>query len=446
MKKYEGFKNKNVIVLGYGRSGRSAVSALVSLGAHVVLTTNEVLADERVRQTLKGWGVEIVDGHHPSSLLNDAELIVKNPGIPYEIEFLQEALSRDIPIITEVEIAGHISEAPIIGITGTNGKTTVTHLVGEMLNRSGIDSILCGNIGYPASSAAQEASKDSILVMELSSFQLMGVRAFKPDTAVITNIYEAHIDYHGSVSAYEAAKLNLLSNMDEQDGLVFNGMQKEKLEKIDHSIGTEYFSVEGDADACIKEGMITYKDTPLIHVDDVKLMGGHNHENILAAILAAKAHGATDESVIDTLKEFGGIPHRMEYLGMHDEAAYYNDSKATNNLATSFALKTFKTPVIWIAGGLDRGQSLDELIPVMDRVRTIITFGETKDKFIELAEKTHKERLITENPHEAVRLADEISEAGDTVLFSPACASWDQYKDYEARGDHFKEGFSILGV
>lgn len=444
MEKFDGFKNKRVIVLGYGRSGRSAVSALVSLGADVVLTTNEVLADERVRQTMKGWGVEIVDGHHPSSLLNDAEMIVKNPGIPYEIEFLQEAAKRNIPVITEVEITGHISEAPIIGITGTNGKTTVTHLIGEMLNQSGINAILCGNIGYPASSAAKEASRDTILVMELSSFQLMGVRDFKPDTAVITNIYEAHIDYHGSVEAYEAAKLNLLRNMDERDKLIFNGMQKEKLEKLNHPIETEYFSVEGEASACIKDGMITYKNHPLIHVKNLKLMGAHNHENILAAIIAAKENGATDEAIIKTLKEFGGIPHRMEYLGRHNGADYYNDSKATNNLATSFALKTFKTQVIWIAGGLDRGQSIDELIPHMERIRTIITFGETKDKFIELAKKTHKEILTAENPYDAIQIGAGISEPGDTVLFSPACASWDQYKDYEARGDHFKEGFSIL--
>ncbi|WP_411843999.1 UDP-N-acetylmuramoyl-L-alanine--D-glutamate ligase [Salinicoccus sp. HZC-1] len=444
METYDGFKNKRVIVLGYGRSGRSAVSALVALGAHVVLTTNEVISDERVRQTMKGWGVEIVDGHHPASLLNDAELIVKNPGIPYEIDFLQEASKRGIPIMTEVEIAYHISEAPIIGITGTNGKTTVTHLIGEMLERSGLNPILCGNIGYPATSAAKEAGGDSILVMELSSFQLMGVYEFKPDTAVITNIYEAHIDYHGSVEAYEAAKLNLLRNMDETDKLIFNGMQKEKLEKLDHAINTEYFSIESEASACIKEGMITYKDTPLIPVDDVKLMGGHNHENMLAAILAAKAHGATDEAIIKTLSEFGGIPHRMEYLGTHKGAAYYNDSKATNNLATSFALRSFKTPVIWVAGGLDRGQSLDNLIPQMTRVRMIITFGETKEKFIELAKETRKEVVSAENPFDAIQVAAEISELGDTVLFSPACASWDQYKDYEARGDHFKEGFSIL--
>lgn len=444
MKRYDGFNNKRVIVLGYGRSGRSAVSALVSLGADVLLTTNEVIADETLRQKLKGLGVEIVDGHHPASLLNDAELIVKNPGIPYKIDFLQEALQRQIPIMTEIEIACHISEAPIIGITGTNGKTTVTHLIGEMLEASGLKPVLCGNIGFPATSAAKEAQADNLLVMELSSFQLTSVFDFRPDTAVITNIYEAHLDYHGTRDNYVQAKLNLLTNMTEGDKLIFNGLQKEKLEALNLPYDTDYFSVDNEAAACIKDGMITYKDRSFIHVDEVKLRGAHNHENMLAAILAAKHHGATDEAVVKTLNEFGGIPHRMEYLGDFKGAGFYNDSKATNNLAASFALKSFRTPIIWIAGGLDRGQSVDELIPEMEQVRTIITFGQTAEKFADLAERAHKTYIVVENPYDAILKAAEICEAKDIVLFSPACASWDQYKDYEARGDHFREGFSSL--
>ncbi|KIH71110.1 UDP-N-acetylmuramoyl-L-alanine--D-glutamate ligase [Salinicoccus roseus] len=439
-----GFENKNVIVLGYGRSGRSAVSALASLGANITLTTNEVIADEKIRQTLKGWGVEIVDGHHPASLLNDAELIVKNPGIPYTIPFLEDAAARGIPVITDVELAYHMSPAPIIGITGTNGKTTVTHLIGEMLERSGLSPILCGNIGYPASEAVREATAEDILVMELSSFQLMGIRDFCPDTAVFTNIYEAHIDYHGSKEAYVQAKMNLVSNMDASQTVIFNGRQKEMLGGHP-GLHVEYFAAEGDHEACIKDGVIVHKGTPLIPLDQVKLQGAHNHENILAAILAAKNHGASDAGIRETLLHFGSIPHRMEYLGEHRGAAYYNDSKATNNLATTFALESFQAPVIWIAGGLDRGQSLDGLIPSMDSVAMIITFGEMKEKFQELAERTGKAVELAENPHDAVIKAARYAKPGDVVLFSPACASWDQYKDYEARGDHFKEGFSTLG-
>ena len=300
------FENKNVIVLGYGRSGRSAVSALVSLGANITLTTNEIIADEKIRQTLKGWGVEIVDGHHPTSLLNDAGLIVKNPGIPYTIPFLETAAERGIPIITDVELAYHMSPAPIIGITGTNGKTTVTHLIGEMLERSGLSPILCGNIGYPASEAVREATREDILVMELSSFQLMGIKDFRPDTAVFTNIYEAHIDYHGSREAYVQAKMNLVSNMDASQTVIFNGRQKEML--AGHSgMAVEYFAAEGDYDACIKDGMVVHKGTPLISLDEVKLQGAHNHENILAAI-RGQNHGASDAGIRETLLHFGSIP------------------------------------------------------------------------------------------------------------------------------------------
>src|SRR5690625_4562731 len=199
MKDYTGYDKQNVIVLGYGRSGKSAVNALFNLGANVTLTTNEVFSDEETAQKLNAWGVEIVDGHHPANLLNRADLIVKNPGIPYTIPFLQEAETRNIPVITEVEIAHHLSEAPIYALTGTNGKTTCTHLLGEMFEQNNEHPILCGNIGYPATDAAMEAADNDSLIMELSSFQLMGIREFRPNIAVVTNIYEAHLDYHGSV-------------------------------------------------------------------------------------------------------------------------------------------------------------------------------------------------------------------------------------------------------
>src|SRR5690625_1695878 len=221
--KSDKYTDKKVIVLGYGRSGRSAVNAMLDFGADVTLTTNEIFTDEKTRQMLAGQGVEIVDGHHPVSLLNGADLIIKNPGIPYTIEFIKEAQKRGIPIITEVELTGEITDAPVIGITGTNGKTTVTHLIGEILKNDGRKPILCGNIGYPASEAAREADDDNILVMELSSFQLMGVDTFKPDVVLFTNIYEAHLDYHTDRQEYVEAKLSLLKNLGQDDMVIFNG-------------------------------------------------------------------------------------------------------------------------------------------------------------------------------------------------------------------------------
>lgn len=438
------FKNKRVIVLGYGRSGRSAVNMLSTLGADIVLTTNEIIADESVRRTLKGWEVEIVDGHHPTSLLNEADLIVKNPGIPYRIPFLQEAGERGIPIITEVELAYQMAKVPIIGITGTNGKTTVTHLIGEMLERAGKNPILCGNIGFPASEAVLEAESDNILVMELSSFQLMGIRDFRPNVAVFTNIYKAHLDYHSSLEEYIGAKLNLLRKMTGEDLVIFNGGQKELLNNVDVHSAVEYFSADHIEEAYIKEQTLMIGNKPLISLEDIALKGSHNHENILAAILAVKRFGVSDDEIVSTLKTFGGIPHRMEYVGGFKNVDYYNDSKATNSLATSFALKSFNRPIIWIAGGLDRGQSLEDLSPYLDYVKLLITFGETTEKFKALGKHKNIDVIESENPYDAVAIARDEAVEGEVVLFSPACASWDQYKDFEARGNHFKEGFFAL--
>jgi UDP-N-acetylmuramoylalanine--D-glutamate ligase len=434
------YKDRKVIVLGYGRSGKSAVSMMLHLGADVTLTTNEVFADEEARKTLERRGVEIVDGHHPSSLLNDADLIIKNPGIPYTIEFIKEAKKRGVPIITEVELTGALTEAPVIGITGTNGKTTVTHLIGEMLKNDGKKPILCGNIGYPASEAAYEAASDNILVMELSSFQLMGVDDFKPDVALFTNIYEAHLDYHSDKQEYVEAKLSLMKNLDAEDTVIFNGAQKDMLAKQEVRAEVKFFN-DSNSEAYIRDASIYWKDEPLIGLEEVLLKGSHNHENIIAAIMAADEFGVGKDAVIKTLKEFGGIPHRMEYLGSVNGVKYYNDSKATNNLATSFALRSFEVPTVWIAGGLDRGQTFDELKQYAAHVKHLVAYGETKEKLTDWARTLNVEATTAGDPYEAAGIAAGIAAPGEVVLFSPACASWDQYKDYEARGDHFKEGF-----
>ena len=434
------YKDRKVIVLGYGRSGKSAVSMMLHLGADVTLTTNEVFADEEARMTLERQGVEIVDGHHPISLLNDADLIIKNPGIPYTIEFIKEAQKRGVPIITEVELTGALTEAPVIGITGTNGKTTVTHLIGEMLKNDGKKPILCGNIGYTASEAAYEAVPDNILVMELSSFQLMGVDDFKPDVALFTNIYEAHLDYHSDKQEYVEAKLSLMKNLGGGDTVIFNGAQKDMLAKQDVQAEVKFFN-DSNSEAYIRGASIYWKDERLLGLEEVLLKGSHNHENIIAAIMAADEFGVGKDAVIKTLKEFGGIPHRMEYLGSVNGVKYYNDSKATNNLATSFALRSFEVPTVWIAGGLDRGQTFDELTQYTAHVKHLVAYGETEEKLTDWARTLNVETTTAGDPYDAAGIAAGVAAPGEVVLFSPACASWDQYKDYEARGDHFKEGF-----
>ena len=438
-------RGKNVCVLGFGRSGKSAIDALISLGTNITLTTNEVIVDEDTRRRLNNEDVDIIDGHHPLSILNDTELIVKNPGVPFTIPFLQEAIKREIPIITEVDLAGLIAKCPIIGITGTNGKTTVTHLIGEFLLAAGKTPILCGNIGYPASQAALEATEDDIMVIELSSFQLMSLRNLSVDVAVFTNIYEAHLDYHQTVENYQNAKLNLLNHLKDEHLVVFYEGQKSMLAPIIANQVVKYFSVESqDGDVYLENDTIVYKGESVIELDDVLLQGVHNLENIFSSILAAKYFGVSNAVIHEVLSTFSGISHRMERVAQVSGVNYFNDSKATNNLATSFALRSFNTPIVWIAGGMDRGQSFEELADYVGHVKQLFAYGEVKDKLSAFAKSQNIPCEIVENPFDAVTHASRVANTGDTVLFSPACASWDQYKDYEVRGNHFKDAVNQL--
>ena len=441
----QALNGKNVCVLGFGRSGNSAIDILHSLGANITLTTNEVIADDETRRRLINKDVEIIDGHHPLSILNDTALIVKNPGIPFSIPFLEAALSRNIPIITEVDLAGIIAKSPIIGITGTNGKTTVTHLIGEFLLAGGRRPLLCGNIGYPASKAAMEATEEDILVMELSSFQLMTIRELKVDVAVYTNIYEAHLDYHKTKASYQEAKLNLLKHLKDDHSVVFYEAQKALIPPHFGLKNIQYFSLNTkDSDVQVMEGEIVYKGESIIRLSDVKLKGVHNLENILASILAVKHFDIDNAAIREVLMTFSGIPHRMELVQELDGVQYFNDSKATNNWATSFALQSFESPIIWIAGGMDRGQSFGELTPYLTQVKYILAYGETAEKLSAFAILMNIPVSIVENPSDAVFKSKTLTVPGDTVLFSPACASWDQYKDYEVRGNHFKDAIYQL--
>ncbi|OFL48435.1 UDP-N-acetylmuramoylalanine--D-glutamate ligase [Nosocomiicoccus sp. HMSC067E10] len=443
MKEIESFKHKKVLVLGYGRSGRSAIEALFKLGADITLTTSEVLVEESVLNHLKQMNVKVVDGHHPEHLLNDTELIVKNPGIPYTIPFLQEALKRNIKIITEVEFAYLITNNEIIGITGTNGKTTVTELVGRLLTDGNRTPILCGNIGYPASQAALEEQSDE-LVMELSSFQLMGIDTFRPNIAVFTNIYEAHLDYHKDLNEYQSAKLSLMKNMTDTDIVIFNQSQRHFVEHKDVKSNVYFFSIDEEADAYVKDNWIYVFGKKIINIEEILLKGPHNLENILASLLVAHLKNVPIEHMKYVLTTFKGIEHRMEFVDEKLGMRFYNDSKATNALATTFALDSFNTPTIWIAGGLDRGQDFKELLPHLKHVKLGIVFGETKEKLKQFLNENNIEVIETDNPFTAVDIVKTHGNAGDKVLFSPACASWDQYPDFETRGRHFKEAVHQL--
>ncbi|MDQ0206445.1 UDP-N-acetylmuramoyl-L-alanine--D-glutamate ligase [Alkalicoccobacillus murimartini] len=449
MKAAENFQGKHVLVLGLAKSGYAAARLLSKLGAVVTVNDGKPLEENPAAQELIGQGMNVVCGEHPLSLLDSqVDLIVKNPGIPYSNTLLIEADKKNIPIQTEIELAYQISEADIIAITGSNGKTTTTTLITEMLHHSGRTPLVAGNIGIVACEVAEQATDDDVIVMELSSFQLMGTDTFRPKISVLLNIFDAHLDYHGTKEDYIAAKARIQSKQQASDYLVYNASDDVVTQIAQSSEATKIgFStvdlVEDGLD--VVEGYIRYKKTAIIAVSDIMLPGKHNIENILAAAGAAILAGASLTQIQHVLRTFGGVEHRLQFVKKHDERLFYNDSKATNILATSKALEAFDKPVILLAGGLDRGNSFDSLIPSLSGVKSVVTYGETKEKIAQTARSINIQSVQVVNQlDEAVRIAYNESEEGDVILLSPACASWDQFKTFEERGQAFIQAINNL--
>jgi len=444
LKEITTYQNKKILVLGLAKSGVSAAKSLHDLGALVTVNDGKPFEENPEAQDLLALGIKVICGSHPIELLDeDFFMMVKNPGIPYDHPLVKKAQEKGLPIITEVELAYQISEAPIVAITGTNGKTTTTTMVEHILNAgmSGQQAHLSGNIGYPASTVAKKAKKEDCLVMEVSSFQLMGVRQFHPKIAVLTNLYEAHLDYHGSWEAYVAAKWKIQQNMTSEDFLILNWNQKEIQELAQSTQATVVpFSTKEVVDgAYLQQGVLYYKKRPILSVDELGVPGIHNVENALAAIATAVLWGIDDEVIADTLRTFAGVKHRTQYVGKVDDVAFYNDSKATNILATQKALDGFDPhKLILLCGGLDRGNDFEPLVPSLKGVKAVVLFGQTKYKLEEAAKKAGVSTIrFAENAEEAVPLAFELSQKADTILLSPANASWDQYRNFEVRGDRY---------
>ncbi|RFU63370.1 UDP-N-acetylmuramoyl-L-alanine--D-glutamate ligase [Peribacillus glennii] len=442
MKQTNKYLRKKILVLGLAKSGVSAATLLHKLGAFVTVNDMKPLSENPEAQGLLQQGIKVICGSHPIELLDEGfELIVKNPGIPYRNPLIQGAIAKGINVITEVELAYQVSEASFVGITGTNGKTTTTTLIFEMLKEGGKLPLIAGNIGTVASGVAEQARPENTIVIELSSFQLMGVEEFQPEIAVMTNLFDAHLDYHGSKQEYASAKANITRNQSGEDFFVYNGDQAEvaeiakgsKAEPVPFSAVKKF--PEG---AYIEDGYVFFRGEKIISTSEIVLPGKHNLENILAAVAVSKLKGVSNEAIRKVLNTFQGVEHRTQYVATVGNRKFYNDSKATNILAASMALSSFTEPVILLAGGLDRGNEFDELKPYFTNVKALITFGQTAEKL----ERVARESGITnikrvDNVESAVPAAFELSDEGDVILLSPACASWDQYKSFEIRGDMF---------
>ncbi|MER2063127.1 MAG: UDP-N-acetylmuramoyl-L-alanine--D-glutamate ligase [Alkalibacterium sp.] len=446
MKNVEYFSNKTVLVLGLAVSGYNAALMLNQLGAEVIVNDFKDLSESEEAKDLKKKGVEVISGGHPLEILDKPlDFIVKNPGIPYTNPLVKQAVNKSIKIITEIELAYAIAESPIVAITGTNGKTTTTMMIEALLNENRREgkAYSVGNIGTPASLIAQTSRVVDDLIMEVSSFQLMGIDTFHPKIAVITNVYSAHLDYHKTRDEYVNAKLAITKNQSQTDYLIFNQDQDElsSLVRSTTEAALVPFSRKKELKTGIyvKNGMIMYSGEEVMPTDNVLIPGEHNLENALAAIAVAKLKGVDNKDINKAFQRFKGVEHRMQLVDTAVDRRFYNDSKATNSLATIHALEGFSDPVVLIAGGLDRDESLDDLVPLLKKhVKAIVTFGETKHKLAEVARKADITTVdIKDTVAEATMAAYNHSETGDVILLSPACASWDQYANFEERGDDF---------
>ncbi|MCH1623876.1 UDP-N-acetylmuramoyl-L-alanine--D-glutamate ligase [Fredinandcohnia quinoae] len=442
MKNVEKFRNKRILILGLAKSGLAAAKVLQSIGATVIVNDNKPFEENEAAKELEKIGIEVICGGHPIEILDDHfDFIIKNPGIPYSNPIIVKAIEKGITVLTEIELAYHISQAEFIGITGSNGKTTTTTLIFEMLKQGDKKPLIAGNIGTVACEVAQNAIEENIIVTELSSFQLMGIEEFSPKIAVLLNIFDAHLDYHGTKQNYIAAKSKIFENQTKDDYCVYNlddqnvvaAAEISKARKV--AFSTKQILNNG---TYIKDQTIYFDLEKIINISEIALPGKHNLENILAAVSVAKLFDVPNKAIIRVLTKFTGVKHRTQYVETIQGRKFYNDSKATNILATKAAISAFDNPIILLAGGLDRGNEFDELIEELKCVKALVVFGQTAKK-LERAGKAAGIEMINhvDNVEAAVREAFDLSNEGDIILLSPACASWDQHKTFEERGDIF---------
>jgi UDP-N-acetylmuramoylalanine--D-glutamate ligase len=437
--------NRKAFVLGMARSGYEAAKLLADKGYDVII--NDANTEQNVEQIkeLQSLGIRIVLGSHPEDLIdNTFEVIVKNPGIPNNHKYIEKARKLNIPVINELELAVRYfpSDVTIIGVTGTNGKTTTTIIIYEILKRASKSVFLMGNIGYPVCSFLSQLKDNDIAVMEVSDHQLCNVLDFKTNISVLTNISEAHLDFHGSYDIYKSMKKRIFNHHTKSDIAILNLDDKEVLNLTNDIESTKkYYSSNSlnKLGCTIADGYIYYNNDKIISLNEVKIKGKHNYENAMAAIAIVKELGVENNVIISILKTFGGVEHRIEYVKTINNIDFYNDSKSTNITSTQIALSSFTRPTVLLLGGLDRGHSFDELKDYLLNVKLIVAYGEAKMRIEDFAKKCGISCKVVDTLNQATEIGYNSSSEGYIVLLSPACAAWDQFKDFEVRGNLFKE-------
>ena len=443
-------QGKKVLVFGSGKSGIGAADLLEQTGATpVIYDGNEKIDKEAVLHKIPHHSrTEVYAGKLPKEVQDSLDLVVLSPGVPTDIPMVRALYEQGLPVWGEVELAYRTGKGRVLAITGTNGKTTTTALLGKIMKDAEDSVFVVGNIGTPYTSKALEMKDNTTTVAEISSFQLETIEEFAPAVSAILNITEDHLNRHHTMEEYIRVKELIVKNQTADNYCVLN-YEDPVLREFGKKIvpKTVYFSSERvleqgiylDGDQIILK--TEKKEIPVVHTGDLKLLGKHNFENVMAAVAMAYYAGVSIDSIRRSICEFTAVEHRIEYVTEKNGVTYYNDSKGTNPDAAIKGIQAMSRPTLLIGGGYDKGSSYDEWLNAFDgKVRYLVLIGQTRDKIREAAERLGVcPCILCENLEEAVKICAEKAEPGDAVLLSPACASWGQFDNYEQRGDMFKE-------
>ena len=441
---------KKVLVFGSGKSGTGAADLLGQVGACPVIYDGNPEIDKEavVHKISHVKNVEVYAGELPEEVRKSLDLVVLSPGVPIDLPLVRSFYGQGLPVWGEVELAYRTGKGRVLAITGTNGKTTTTALLGKIMSDAEDSVFVVGNIGTPYTSKALEMKETSVTVAEISSFQLETIDRFTPEVSAILNITEDHLNRHHTMEEYIRVKELIIKNQKPENYCVLN-YEDEVLREFGRDIVPEtvYFSSVRKLEKGIylDNGVIVLKtekeEIPVVRTDELKLLGQHNFENVMAAVAMAYYAGVPMDSIRKSICEFTAVEHRIEYVTEKNGVVYYNDSKGTNPDAAIKGIQAMNRPTLLIGGGYDKGSSYDEWLNSFDgKVKYLVLIGQTKEKIRDAAERLGVcPCILCEDLEEAVKVCAEKAEPGEAVLLSPACASWGQFDNYEQRGDMFKE-------
>jgi UDP-N-acetylmuramoylalanine--D-glutamate ligase len=443
-------ENKRVFVFGTGISGISAAKLLHNIASEIIVYDgNDKLEIEEIKAKLpESFKGRILLGNVSEGVIDSVDLLIVSPGVPTDLDLVNRFREKNIPIWGEIELAYYFSKGKIVGITGTNGKTTTTTLVGEIMKTYYDSVFVVGNIGVPYTENVLQTTEESVTVAEMSSFQLETIDTFKPNVSAILNITPDHLNRHHTMENYIAAKKNITLNQDSNDVCVLN-YEDETLRKIGSELKTNVFYFSSlhklEQGIYLEEDNIIYNDgnkkTLVCNIHELNIFGRHSYENVMAAAACGISLSVPMDKIKEAITKFVAVEHRIEFVTTKQGVNYYNDSKGTNPDASMKAIESMQTPTLLIAGGYDKGSEYDEWLEAFgDKIRYLVLLGQTREKIAETARRHGYDNIImTESLKEAVQVCADKANQGDSVLLSPACASWGMFKNYEERGHLFKE-------